>query len=228
MVSARRLEHEPMVRAGFAALAEGAGGGRLGPDPQPGHGRRQRLQRRALGRHGAAAAGAGRRGRHRRAGRPARACRSTEFFLGRPPDRARSRASCWSSSIVPAPGAGSGGTYLRHTPRRELDIAVVGVASQLTHGQDGAARRRGIALGGRRAGAAAGDRGRGSAWRAAGHARADRARGRAGRRPRQPDLGSARLGRVPPAPGPRPDPPHAHDRASSARRGRSTSRNGAH
>src|SRR5207249_535513 len=33
---------------------------------------------------------------------------------------------------VPAPGAHSGGTYLRHTPRRELDIAVVGVASQLT------------------------------------------------------------------------------------------------
>jgi carbon-monoxide dehydrogenase medium subunit len=33
---------------------------------------------------------------------------------------------------VPAPGAHSGGQYLRHTPRRELDIAVVGVASQLT------------------------------------------------------------------------------------------------
>jgi aerobic carbon-monoxide dehydrogenase medium subunit len=33
---------------------------------------------------------------------------------------------------VPAPGAYSGGNYLRHTPRRELDIAVVGVASQLT------------------------------------------------------------------------------------------------
>ena len=34
--------------------------------------------------------------------------------------------------VVPAPGARSGGNYLRHTPRRELDIAVVGVASQLT------------------------------------------------------------------------------------------------
>ena len=33
---------------------------------------------------------------------------------------------------VPAPGPRSGGNYLRHTPRRELDIAVVGVASQLT------------------------------------------------------------------------------------------------
>ena len=34
--------------------------------------------------------------------------------------------------IVPAPGPRSGGNYLRHTPRRELDIAVVGVASQIT------------------------------------------------------------------------------------------------
>jgi carbon-monoxide dehydrogenase medium subunit len=33
---------------------------------------------------------------------------------------------------VPAAGPRSGGHYLRHTPRRELDIAVVGVASQLT------------------------------------------------------------------------------------------------
>jgi carbon-monoxide dehydrogenase medium subunit len=34
--------------------------------------------------------------------------------------------------IIPNPGHNSGGTYIRHTPRRELDIAVVGVASQLT------------------------------------------------------------------------------------------------
>lgn len=34
--------------------------------------------------------------------------------------------------VVPSPGPRSGGHYLRHTPRRELDIAVVGVASQLT------------------------------------------------------------------------------------------------
>src|SRR5262249_4196841 len=33
---------------------------------------------------------------------------------------------------VPHPGSHGGGNYLRHTPRRELDIAVVGVASQLT------------------------------------------------------------------------------------------------
>jgi carbon-monoxide dehydrogenase medium subunit len=34
--------------------------------------------------------------------------------------------------VVAAPGPRSGGSYLRHTPRRELDIAVVGVASQVT------------------------------------------------------------------------------------------------
>ena len=34
--------------------------------------------------------------------------------------------------FVTEPGPRSGGSYLRHTPRRELDIAVVGVASQLT------------------------------------------------------------------------------------------------
>ena len=34
--------------------------------------------------------------------------------------------------VVPKPALRSGGNYLRHTPRRELDIAVVGVASQLT------------------------------------------------------------------------------------------------
>jgi len=34
--------------------------------------------------------------------------------------------------VVPDPGPDSGGAYLRHTPRRELDIAVVGVASQVT------------------------------------------------------------------------------------------------
>ena len=44
--------------------------------------------------------------------------------------------------VVPAPGAHSGGQYLRHTPRRELDIAVVGVASQLTMANGTCARAR--------------------------------------------------------------------------------------
>jgi carbon-monoxide dehydrogenase medium subunit len=47
--------------------------------------------------------------------------------------------------VVPAPGPNSGGQYLRHTPRRELDIAVVGVASQLTMANGRCAKAR-IAL----------------------------------------------------------------------------------
>jgi carbon-monoxide dehydrogenase medium subunit len=47
--------------------------------------------------------------------------------------------------VVPDPGPQSGGHYLRHTPRRELDIAVVGVASQLTL-TDGVCARARIAL----------------------------------------------------------------------------------
>jgi len=46
---------------------------------------------------------------------------------------------------VPSPGRHSGGQYLRHTPRRELDIAVVGVASQLTM-TDGRCTKARIAL----------------------------------------------------------------------------------
>lgn len=48
--------------------------------------------------------------------------------------------------VIPAAAAGSGGTYLRHTPRRELDIAVVGVGTQLTI-QDGRCTKARIALG---------------------------------------------------------------------------------
>jgi carbon-monoxide dehydrogenase medium subunit len=37
-----------------------------------------------------------------------------------------------TSITVPTPGAHSGSAYLRHTPRAELDIAVVGVAASVT------------------------------------------------------------------------------------------------
>ena len=47
--------------------------------------------------------------------------------------------------VVPKPAPRSGGSYLRHTPRRELDIAVVGVASQLTL-DDGVCAKARIAL----------------------------------------------------------------------------------
>jgi carbon-monoxide dehydrogenase medium subunit len=60
-----------------------------------------------------------------------RRVRASDFFLGvhktqLEPDEVLVEI------IIPSPGVGSGGTYVRHTPRRELDIAVVGVASQLT------------------------------------------------------------------------------------------------
>src|SRR5437764_8255468 len=48
--------------------------------------------------------------------------------------------------VVPAPSGRSGGNYRRLTPRRELDIAVVGVASQLTF-ENGTCSRARIALG---------------------------------------------------------------------------------
>lgn len=44
--------------------------------------------------------------------------------------------------FVPAPGPHSGGCYIRHTPRRELDIAVVGVASQVTVANEVCAKAR--------------------------------------------------------------------------------------
>ena len=47
--------------------------------------------------------------------------------------------------VIPATAPRSGGAYLRHTPRRELDIAVVGVASQLTM-DNGRCRAARIAL----------------------------------------------------------------------------------
>jgi carbon-monoxide dehydrogenase medium subunit len=46
---------------------------------------------------------------------------------------------------VPPPPPRSGGTYVRHTPRRELDIAVVGVASQVAL-SDGVCAEARIAL----------------------------------------------------------------------------------
>jgi len=79
---------------------------------------------------------AGRRGR--------RAVPLAEFFLG-----VRRTVLAPDELLVdirvPRPGPRSGGSYLRHTPRRELDIAVVGVASQLTLADGRCAKAR-IAL----------------------------------------------------------------------------------
>jgi carbon-monoxide dehydrogenase medium subunit len=129
-VAARRLETDPRVRAAYPALAESAAlvgsvqvrnlasvGGNLcnaapSADMAP-----------PLLALDASAVIAGPRGR--------RSVPLAEFFTG------VRRTVLGADELlveiaVPAPAAGSGGAYLRHTPRRELDIAVVGVASQIT------------------------------------------------------------------------------------------------
>lgn len=129
-VTARALELAPAVREHFGALAEGAGvvgslqvrnlasvGGNIcnaapSADMAP-----------PLIALDAVAVIAGPNGR--------REVPLTDFFVGvrrtvLAPDE------LLVELLVPATGPHSGGTYVRHTPRRELDIAVVGVASQLT------------------------------------------------------------------------------------------------
>jgi CO/xanthine dehydrogenase FAD-binding subunit len=129
-VTARALELAPVVREHFGALAEGAGvvgslqvrnlasvGGNIcnaapSADMAP-----------PLIALDAVAVIAGPNGR--------REVPLTDFFVG-------VRRTVLAPNellvelLVPATGPHSGGTYVRHTPRRELDIAVVGVASQLT------------------------------------------------------------------------------------------------
>jgi CO/xanthine dehydrogenase FAD-binding subunit len=142
-VSARSLELAPMVRGEFTSLAEGAGvvgsnqvrnlatlGGNLA-NAAPSADMAPPLvaldaELRIVGPRGS------------------RRVKAAEFFLGvrrtqLAPDE------ILVEIIIPAPGSGSGGTYVRHTPRRELDIAVVGVASQLTV-RDGACMKARIAL----------------------------------------------------------------------------------
>lgn len=129
-VTARALELAPAVRERFAALAEGAGlvgslqvrnlatlGGNLcnaapSADMAP-----------PLLALDASAVIAGPKGR--------RTVPLAEFFLG-VRRTVIEPGEMLVELIVPAPGPHSGGNYRRHTPRRELDIAVVGVASQLT------------------------------------------------------------------------------------------------
>jgi carbon-monoxide dehydrogenase medium subunit len=111
--------------------------------------------------------------------------------------------------VVPAPEAHSGGQYLRHTPRRELDIAVVGVASQLTMADGRCAKAR-IALA---SVAPTPVRATAAERSLEGHGRGHRAGGHAGDRGGPAHQRPARLRRVPQAPGPRPHPSHAHDRA---------------
>jgi carbon-monoxide dehydrogenase medium subunit len=143
-VSARALELAPLVNGAFAALAESAGvvgsyqirnlatlGGNLA-NAAPSADMAPPLL--ALD---ADLLVAGPRGTRR--------VPAADFFLGvrrtqLAPDE------MLVEIVIPAPPPGSGATYVRHTPRRELDIAVVGVASALTIA-DGTCTRARIALG---------------------------------------------------------------------------------
>jgi carbon-monoxide dehydrogenase medium subunit len=143
-VSAREVELASIVRDGFAAVAEGAGvigshqvrnlatvGGNVcnaapSADVSP-----------ALVAMDAVVVIAGPDGQ--------RLLPITDFFQG-VRRTALQPGELVAEFVVPAAGANSGGTYLRHTPRRELDIAVVGVGTQLTV-QDGKCTKARIALG---------------------------------------------------------------------------------
>src|SRR6185437_11106995 len=68
-----------------------------------------------------------------------------EFFLG-PRRTVLGPTELLLGVWVPEPAARSGGHYLRHTPRKEMDIAVVGVGSTITLDGERCADAR-IALG---------------------------------------------------------------------------------
>jgi len=68
-----------------------------------------------------------------------------EFFVG--PGRTALAADELLAEVrIPTPAAGAGGAYQRHTPRKQMDIAVVGVAAVLTI-EGGTMRGARIALG---------------------------------------------------------------------------------
>ena len=68
-----------------------------------------------------------------------------EFWLG-PNQTALQQGELLRELRLPAPPANTGGVYVRQTPRKQMDIAVVGVAVLLTLGQGDRIERARIAL----------------------------------------------------------------------------------
>ena len=68
-----------------------------------------------------------------------------EFWLG-PNQTALQQGELLRELRLPAPPANTGGVYVRQTPRKQMDIAVVGVAVLLTLGQGDRIKRARIAL----------------------------------------------------------------------------------
>lgn len=69
-----------------------------------------------------------------------------EFFRG-PGQTALAPGELLVELALPPPAPRTGGVYRRHTPRRQMDIAVVGVAALLTLDEGDTVRRARIALG---------------------------------------------------------------------------------
>ena len=69
-----------------------------------------------------------------------------EFWLG-PNQTALQPGELLRELRLPAPPANTGGVYVRRTPRKQMDIAVIGVAVLLTLGQGDRIERARIALG---------------------------------------------------------------------------------
>lgn len=69
-----------------------------------------------------------------------------EFWLG-PNQTALQQGELLRELRLPAPPASTGGVYVRQTPRKQMDIAVVGVAVLLTLGRGDRIERARIALG---------------------------------------------------------------------------------
>ena len=69
-----------------------------------------------------------------------------EFWLG-PNQTALQRGELLRNLRLPTPPANTGSVYVRQTPRKQMDIAVVGVAVLLTLGQGDRIERARIALG---------------------------------------------------------------------------------
>lgn len=69
-----------------------------------------------------------------------------EFFTG-PGETAVGRSELLVEIRLPPPRPRSGSAYSRHTPRKQMDIAAVGVAAAITLGEDGTIEDAHIALG---------------------------------------------------------------------------------
>ncbi len=75
-----------------------------------------------------------------------RAIPIAEFFLG-PGRTVLAPAELLAEVRIPTPSAGCASAYIRHTPRKQMDIAVVGVGVALTLGDGDRIERVRIALG---------------------------------------------------------------------------------